>query len=130
MVDIVSSDPFGLESLINKKSNMASDVMDSETPEYPPGFSPSKKKDQPAASEFTPGSPIIAQDIPPGGKADQSRILDTGSHGNSPKLVGFSLFERIEETIKVGMTLGHNMDGCESTLAALIANNGELKVDK
>ena len=130
VVDIVDSDPFGLEPLINKKSYMDRDVKGSETPEFPPGFSPSKKKDQPAVFEFTSGSPINAQDIPPDGKLDQSRITDSVSHGNSQKLVDFSLIERIEETIKVGMALGLNMDGCESTLATLIVNNGELKVDK
>ncbi|GJR75688.1 RNA-directed DNA polymerase, eukaryota, reverse transcriptase zinc-binding domain protein, partial [Tanacetum coccineum] len=45
--------------------------------------------------------------------------------GDLHKSVGFSLLERLEETIKVGLALGLNMEGCENTLAALIANNGE-----
>nr|GEY96518.1 reverse transcriptase domain, reverse transcriptase zinc-binding domain protein [Tanacetum cinerariifolium] len=41
------------------------------------------------------------------------------------KSVGFSLLERLEETIKVGLVLGLNIEGFENTLAALTANNGE-----
>ncbi|GJU19224.1 putative RNA-directed DNA polymerase, eukaryota, reverse transcriptase zinc-binding domain protein [Tanacetum coccineum] len=130
VVDIVDSDPFGLEPLINKKRNMDRDVKGSETPEFPPGFSPSKNNEQPVASEFPSGSPFSVHDIPLDGKLDQSRISDSVSHGTSQKLVGFSLIERIEETIKVRMALGLNMDGCRSTLAALIANNGEFKETK
>ncbi|GJV95118.1 hypothetical protein Tco_1546695 [Tanacetum coccineum] len=35
---------------------------------------------------------------------------------------------RLEETIKVGLAMGLNMDGCETTLASLIANIGDTVV--
>ncbi|GJT36740.1 putative RNA-directed DNA polymerase, eukaryota, reverse transcriptase zinc-binding domain protein [Tanacetum coccineum] len=41
---------------------------------------------------------------------------------------GFSLLERLEETIKVGTALDLNMEGCEITLASLIGDDGELLV--
>ncbi|GKE26882.1 RNA-directed DNA polymerase, eukaryota, reverse transcriptase zinc-binding domain protein, partial [Tanacetum coccineum] len=34
-------------------------------------------------------------------------------------------FSQLEETIKVGMALGLNMEGCETTLASLVAGHGE-----
>ncbi|GJZ44938.1 hypothetical protein Tco_0592534 [Tanacetum coccineum] len=34
------------------------------------------------------------------------------SNGDSHKQIGFSMIERLEETIKVGMALGLNMEGC------------------
>nr|GEX15270.1 RNA-directed DNA polymerase, eukaryota, reverse transcriptase zinc-binding domain protein [Tanacetum cinerariifolium] len=49
------------------------------------------------------------------------------SLGDSHKKAGFSLLERLDETIKVGVALGLNMEGCESTLAALIDNNEDRK---
>ncbi|GJY92512.1 hypothetical protein Tco_0508294, partial [Tanacetum coccineum] len=70
------------------------------------------------------------------GLQDHNLIQSVGSEsshkvlGDLHKSVGFSLLERLEETIKVGLALGLNMKGCENTLAALIANNGERMVDK
>ncbi|GJW96376.1 RNA-directed DNA polymerase, eukaryota, reverse transcriptase zinc-binding domain protein [Tanacetum coccineum] len=52
--------------------------------------------------------------------------LNEGSHKQS----GFSLLERLKETIMVGLALGLNMEGCESTLFSLIAENGDLKKPK
>ncbi|GJU24193.1 RNA-directed DNA polymerase, eukaryota, reverse transcriptase zinc-binding domain protein [Tanacetum coccineum] len=104
VVDIVDSDPFGLEPLINKKRNMDRDVK---------------------------GSLFLVHDHSLDWQVrTKSGSWDSVSHGTSQKLVGFSLIERIEETIKVRMALGLNMDGCRSTLAALIANNGEFKETK
>ncbi|GJW89550.1 RNA-directed DNA polymerase, eukaryota [Tanacetum coccineum] len=47
------------------------------------------------------------------------------SNGDSHKQSGFSLIQRLEETMKVGMALGLNMEGCKNTLASLLADNGE-----
>ncbi|GKA69987.1 putative RNA-directed DNA polymerase, eukaryota, reverse transcriptase zinc-binding domain protein [Tanacetum coccineum] len=49
--------------------------------------------------------------------------------GDSCKPFGFSMIERLEETIKVGMALGLNMEGCETTLASLVAGHGESIVN-
>ena len=50
--------------------------------------------------------------------------------GDSHKPVGFSLLEILQETMKVGLALGLNMQGYESTITALIANNAECMVNK
>ncbi|GJY85164.1 hypothetical protein Tco_0499190 [Tanacetum coccineum] len=63
------------------------------------------------------------------GKLDQtsgSESIHKQLNGESHKQFGFSLLERMDETIKVDMALGLNMKGCENTFAALIEDNGEL----
>ncbi|PWA68331.1 RNA-directed DNA polymerase, eukaryota [Artemisia annua] len=79
----LDSDPFGLEPLINKAIRKDSK---SETPEFPPGFSP--KCDVHAS--------------------DSINNLSSKEAVTQP---GFSLLARLEETIKVGLALGLNMEG-------------------
>ncbi|GKA04369.1 RNA-directed DNA polymerase, eukaryota, reverse transcriptase zinc-binding domain protein [Tanacetum coccineum] len=86
----LDSDPVGLDSLINRKCGKVTEVKYSETPEFPPGFSPT-------SHSYQQDNPIVDQ-----------------------------LLDQSEETIKVGLALGLNMKGCENTLAALIAKNGDL----
>ena len=43
---------------------------------------------------------------------------------------GFSMLERLGETIKVGFALGLNMEGSEKTLASLINEFGDNAVEK
>ena len=38
------------------------------------------------------------------------------------------MLERLEETIKAGLALGLNMEGCESTLTALDVEKGDVTV--
>ncbi|PWA72044.1 hypothetical protein CTI12_AA274020 [Artemisia annua] len=96
----LDSDPFGLEPLINKAIRKDSK---SETPEFPPGFSP--KCDVHAS--------------------DSINNLSSKEAVTQP---GFSLLARLEETIKVGLALGLNMEGCEKTFASLIDNTGDTNV--
>ncbi|GJS44824.1 hypothetical protein Tco_0594945 [Tanacetum coccineum] len=112
------SDPFDLAPLINKTRGKDLEMKGSETLVFPPGFTPTSSHNQ------------------HDGLQDHNLIQSVGSEsshkvlGDLHKSVGFSLLERLEETIKVGLALGLNMKGCENTLAALIANNGERMVDK
>ena len=75
------------------------------TPEYLPGFSSILKGDHVTSDSFH-------------------------SLNDSVKKPGFSMIERLEETIKVGHALGINMEGCKETLAYLIAEKGEKLVNK
>ncbi|GJZ84430.1 reverse transcriptase domain, reverse transcriptase zinc-binding domain protein [Tanacetum coccineum] len=131
--DAHDSDPFGLEPLINMKaSKVVHESACSETPVFPPGFSPQCIDDHSSVKDHPPGfSTKMQQDHAPVVRSlNDSLASDSNSLGGSHKSVGFSLVERLEEMIKVGLALGLNMEGCECTLAALIANNGDLKVDK
>ncbi|GJY35374.1 hypothetical protein Tco_0420752 [Tanacetum coccineum] len=114
----IDSDPFDLAPLINKTRGKDFEMKCSETPIFPPGFTPSSSHNQ--HDGIHDHNPI--QSV---GSESSHKVL-----GDLHKSVGFSLLERLEETIKVGLALGLNMEGCENTLAALIANNGEHMVDK
>nr|GEV73253.1 RNA-directed DNA polymerase, eukaryota, reverse transcriptase zinc-binding domain protein [Tanacetum cinerariifolium] len=57
-----------------------------------------------------------------------SESINNPTSNNFYKPIGFSLVERLKETIKVRLALGLNIEGCENTLATLIANNGELNI--
>ncbi|GJX49067.1 RNA-directed DNA polymerase, eukaryota, reverse transcriptase zinc-binding domain protein [Tanacetum coccineum] len=100
-VNVADSDPFELEHLI-KQSGKHHKPCHSETPKFPPGFSSILRGDH-ANSDSNCNL------------SDEGRI----------KQPGFSMVEHLEETIKVGLALGLNMDGCEKTLASLITEKGD-----
>ncbi|GKE04646.1 reverse transcriptase domain, reverse transcriptase zinc-binding domain protein [Tanacetum coccineum] len=57
----------------------------------------------------------------------ESVLRDSVSTKNEApqKCVGISMLEQLEDTIKVGVALGFNMDGCEATLEKIIAEMGD-----
>ncbi|GJX85395.1 RNA-directed DNA polymerase, eukaryota, reverse transcriptase zinc-binding domain protein, partial [Tanacetum coccineum] len=83
----LDSDPFGLESLIKQRCGKVSDVNHSVAPDFPPGFSPNNK-----------------------GNSHTTSSSHKYKAGSSNFQVGFSMIERLEETIKVGLALGLNME--------------------
>ncbi|GJZ74529.1 RNA-directed DNA polymerase, eukaryota, reverse transcriptase zinc-binding domain protein [Tanacetum coccineum] len=99
----LNSDPFGLGPLINKKSFKGPKEYHSDTQKSPPGFS------------------LINDD-------HQSCESINNLSGKDPPHPGFSLLGRLEETIKVGLALGLNMEGCEKTLVSLIADKGDFVI--
>ncbi|GKC83397.1 RNA-directed DNA polymerase, eukaryota, reverse transcriptase zinc-binding domain protein [Tanacetum coccineum] len=101
------SDPFILEHLINNKRNKVANSNSSVTPEFPPGFPPCSVDEEQVAGSF-----------------------NNLSDGEPIKHPGFSMINRLEETIKVGLALGLNMEGCENTLASLVDGIGDLPETK
>ncbi|GJS87974.1 putative reverse transcriptase domain-containing protein [Tanacetum coccineum] len=99
----IDSDPFGVDSLIKQRCGKLNEEKRFETLDFPPGFSPNSSSNQ------------------KGSNSCSKHVDDTSKHH-----FGFSMVERLEETIKVGLALVLNMEGCESTIASLIAVNGEL----
>ncbi|GJY83471.1 putative RNA-directed DNA polymerase, eukaryota, reverse transcriptase zinc-binding domain protein [Tanacetum coccineum] len=83
----IDSDPFELDHLI-KMSGKVHKPSYSKTPEYPPSFS----------------------SIPKGDHAISDSIykLSNGDHIQHP---GFSMLKRLEETIRISLALGLNMEG-------------------
>nr|GEU87648.1 RNA-directed DNA polymerase, eukaryota [Tanacetum cinerariifolium] len=78
-------------------------------------------------SPFPPGFPPAVDAH--SSASDQENVSYKVSPASDPnsfsrKSEGFSVIEKLEETIKVGLALGLNMKGCESTLTSLIANIG------
>ncbi|GJZ15913.1 RNA-directed DNA polymerase, eukaryota [Tanacetum coccineum] len=101
----LDSDLFELDSLIKKRGGKDTKEKCSVTPDFPPGFSPNSHENQK-------------------GSVSCNKQEDDVSREH----LAFSLVERLEETIKVGLDFGLNMEGCENTLASLIAGNGEIIV--
>lgn len=104
------SDPFELDELI-KKSSKPQKSRKSITPEFPPGFS-SNFNNVHASSDSV------------------HNLAHNSSAGDLCKHPGFSMLERLEETIKVGLALGLDMEGCEKTLASLINEIGDKDLNK
>ncbi|GJU85807.1 RNA-directed DNA polymerase, eukaryota, reverse transcriptase zinc-binding domain protein [Tanacetum coccineum] len=95
----------GIIDDIGQKCGKASEAKCSVTPEFQPGFSLNSK-----------------------GNQQDSVSLHKQPDGDSNNHIGFLTLERLEETIKVGTTLGLNMKGYENTRASLIVENGELNM--
>ncbi|GJX21028.1 hypothetical protein Tco_0223705 [Tanacetum coccineum] len=91
------------EQEVHKQENKA-DIPANTTFDVPNGFSPTNDEQQTSDS------------------------IHTGR--KSLKQPGFSLLDRLDETIKVGLALGLNMEGCEKTLASHIANKGGIDVNQ
>ncbi|PWA72841.1 hypothetical protein CTI12_AA072720 [Artemisia annua] len=104
------SDPFELDKLI-KKSSKPQKSRQSITPEFPPGFS-SNFNNVHASSDSV------------------HNLEHNSSAGDMCKHPGSSMQEHLEETIKVGLALGLDMEGCEKTLASLINEIGDKDLNK
>ncbi|GKC92973.1 RNA-directed DNA polymerase, eukaryota, partial [Tanacetum coccineum] len=111
-------EPFDLDSLIQKKCVKNTKLISSDTPKFPPGFNPNINGDQ-----LDSHLDACKQEHVVG-----SESIHNNSKENSQKQFGFSMLERLEETIKVGLALGFNMEGCENNIASLIAENGDIIV--
>nr|GEV12839.1 putative RNA-directed DNA polymerase, eukaryota, reverse transcriptase zinc-binding domain protein [Tanacetum cinerariifolium] len=110
-----NSDPFGLNPLINKKVDKKDAPQTLVTPDFPPGFSPT----------LGIGNCVSYPEVQSCNQIDYNSSKSI--LGDSHKPMGFSMLERLEETIKIGTALGLNMEGCENNLTTLIANNGDVK---
>ncbi|GJX11050.1 RNA-directed DNA polymerase, eukaryota, reverse transcriptase zinc-binding domain protein [Tanacetum coccineum] len=90
------NDPFELASLINKRCGKQVEEQSFDTPIFPPGFAPKSPRENQASRSFHQNST------------------------NNSQQPSFSMIQRLEETIKVGIALGLNMEGCENTLTSLL----------
>ncbi|GKA62486.1 hypothetical protein Tco_0762005 [Tanacetum coccineum] len=112
----VNSESFDLERLILKSNHKDKAPPSSDTPPFPPSFSPK--------------SPISINDGLDVNVLDQVVSESRHNVSNSQNYSGFSMIARLEEMIKVGIALGFNMEGCENTPTSLIAENGDVKANK
>ncbi|GKC17607.1 RNA-directed DNA polymerase, eukaryota, partial [Tanacetum coccineum] len=114
-----NSDPFNLEPLIAKNGHYHS--KESLTPKFLPGFTQSVGNES--------NRDLSGVSKPMSGKCHE----DDSAHKKSihsddevkRKYVGVSMIQQVEDTIKVGIALGFNMDGCQDMLTKMIADMGE-----
>ncbi|GKF46779.1 hypothetical protein Tco_0136581 [Tanacetum coccineum] len=97
-----SSDPFNLYNLLNKRDKgEANSGLDSSIP-FPPGFTPER--------EF---QHVDAQEV----QGMENSLSKRRSEGGS-------ILEVIDDMIKVGQSMGFNMEGCMNDMEKIIGSQG------
>ncbi|GKA03477.1 nucleotide-binding alpha-beta plait domain-containing protein [Tanacetum coccineum] len=142
---LFSKDPFGLYPLLNKENiELARKVTEEDhSLSHPPGFTPEEglnegntvnldMKDY-GENERDDNSFVNLED----GK-DNSESVNKNSEskrsGHSKYSVlprtGGSILNLMEEVVKVGQTMGYNMDGCIKDITEIIESQGEFGVNR
>ncbi|GJR29895.1 RNA-directed DNA polymerase, eukaryota, reverse transcriptase zinc-binding domain protein [Tanacetum coccineum] len=137
-----SEDPFNIYELLNKKKdNVESEDKSEHSPQYPPGYTPkdgietfcnngenSKKE----CGEFSQGGHEegvndVFKDIG-SNKGSKDDVAESVCSGHFKKSVnprtGGSILNLMEELVKVGQTMGYNMDGCMNNMTEIIESQG------
>ncbi|GJT59727.1 RNA-directed DNA polymerase, eukaryota, reverse transcriptase zinc-binding domain protein [Tanacetum coccineum] len=120
----IISDPFELESFIAKNGNYQN--QGSLTPKFPPGFTQSD------GGDINRDLSRVSKHVEREGKDETSIHYESKSMQPddevTKKYVGVSMLQQVEDTIKVGIALGFNMEGCQDMLAKMIADMGDKDV--
>ncbi|GJV36973.1 nucleotide-binding alpha-beta plait domain-containing protein [Tanacetum coccineum] len=124
-----SEDPFNIYSILNRKRNVINDMTSGEasSPEFPPGFTPlddqvdvGSKGDHHLCEDAPIGS--AGDNTNEGSKADTVRTCRF-KNSEAPRSGG-SFLNLMEEVVKVGQTMGYNMEGCVTNLSDIIKSQG------
>ncbi|GKD54390.1 RNA-directed DNA polymerase, eukaryota [Tanacetum coccineum] len=118
---VISKDPFGIHKILKRNKDANVTESDTHTLQYPPGFTPNVEEN-------------VVNNIP--GNASQPKPNPTTSSNkenaslvNDKFQASGSILEVMDELIKVGQTMGYNMDGCMKNIEAIIALQ-ETKMEK
>ncbi|GJT10227.1 nucleotide-binding alpha-beta plait domain-containing protein [Tanacetum coccineum] len=119
--DDLSEDPFNIYPILNKKVGSKGVVEPSaHTPNFPPGFTPPvNEKHEQAEHSFNKGESIK--------NTTESDCSGHFKQSAAPRSQG-SILNLMEDLIKVGHTMGYNMDGCLNNLTQIIESQGEAAV--
>ncbi|GJW00685.1 RNA-directed DNA polymerase, eukaryota, reverse transcriptase zinc-binding domain protein [Tanacetum coccineum] len=132
-----SDDPFGVYSLLkkNRKENKGKVVVEDQSWKYPPGFTPNDEENDRSvhgdksvncnADENNTGSEYDCVNL--GSKGAESQSVRF-KKSEAPR-TGVSFLGLMEEVVKVGQTMGYNMEGCVNNLSEIIASHGVSMVD-
>ncbi|GJU28781.1 nucleotide-binding alpha-beta plait domain-containing protein [Tanacetum coccineum] len=144
-----SEDLFGIYSLLNqKKATIREDGPFDQSPIYPPGFTPAATTNEPCTNaENTDNVNCSHQEGlftsvtdhnagPVRNSASQESIRDASElvcsghfkKSVAPRKGGGSILCLMEELVKVGQTMGYNMDGCLNNMTQIIESQGEADV--
>ncbi|GKE32303.1 hypothetical protein Tco_1451625 [Tanacetum coccineum] len=133
-----SDDPFGVYSLLkkNRKENNEKVVVEDQSLKYPPGFTPNDEENDRSvhgdksvncnADENNTGSEYDCVNL--GSKGAESQSVRF-KKSEAPR-TGVSFLGLMEEVVKVGQTMGYNMEGCVNNLSEIIASHGVSMVDR
>nr|GFC89304.1 hypothetical protein [Tanacetum cinerariifolium] len=112
-------DPFGIYKILKRKRDTSG--VESKDPSYPLGF-----------------TPIVGVNVK-GDKPDNNSQLDSNMFGNNDKIqndrgvgnydtkfqASGSILEVMDDLIKMGQTMGYNMDGCMKNIETIIGSQGD-----
>ncbi|GJZ10213.1 hypothetical protein Tco_0544972, partial [Tanacetum coccineum] len=127
---VLSEDPFNLYDILNKRKDSGDDL------KYPPGFTPSvinmeevNKKVKGATSNevnehVNSTSNKLEESVPKGKLSSNNSVCSKRVHTNG------SISQLMDELVKVGQTMGYNMEGCMRNIEVIIGSQGECNVVK
>ncbi|GJX98836.1 nucleotide-binding alpha-beta plait domain-containing protein [Tanacetum coccineum] len=139
-----SEDPFGIYPLLNKDKNVREHETNEEESslKHPLGFTLDFNEGQADGGGAKLVNEKVAEDVNSfvhtvGDKANSGSVNNmSGSMGSChlkksgrPRS-GCSILSVMEEIIKVGHTMGYNMDGCVKDITKIIKSQGEVRVNR
>ncbi|GKC54471.1 RNA-directed DNA polymerase, eukaryota, partial [Tanacetum coccineum] len=116
-----SEDPFNLYDLLNKKNNKSNGGSSSDSNlKYPPGFTPSVADEDKREDLYVSGdeneirSKYVQVEVISPCEKEKEQNRNNGWHNDIHKPVysGGSILQVMEDMVKVGKTMGYNMEGC------------------
>ncbi|GJW47016.1 RNA-directed DNA polymerase, eukaryota [Tanacetum coccineum] len=115
-----SEDPFGIYPLLNTKKDMTETNNNSEhSLKYPPGFTPNEDSDAFCMNvEDDRNNDYVAESVCSGHFKKSEAPCSSRS-----------ILNLMEELVKVGQTMGYNMDGCMNNMTEIIESQGATEVN-
>nr|GEY08593.1 nucleotide-binding alpha-beta plait domain-containing protein [Tanacetum cinerariifolium] len=123
----VSQDPFGIYPMLNKKTNEKNDK--DHSPKYPPGFTPNEETNVNSGI----GDKSANYNADKGTIRGDGVFVNVNSKGDDVDSVSIGRFKKseaprsggsflclMEEVVKVGQTMGYNMEGVVNNLSDII----------
>ncbi|GJR44324.1 RNA-directed DNA polymerase, eukaryota [Tanacetum coccineum] len=129
MDKVLSDDPFNLYDILNKRKDSGDDL------KYPPGFTPSvinveevNKNVKGATSNkvnehVNSSSNMLEESVHKGKFSSNNNVCSKRVH------TGGSILQLMDELVKVGQTIGYNMEGCMRNIEVIIGSQGECNVE-
>ncbi|GJS19697.1 RNA-directed DNA polymerase, eukaryota [Tanacetum coccineum] len=126
---VLSEDPFNLYDILNKRKDSGDEL------KYPPGFTPSvtnveeaNKKVKWATSNkvnehVNSTSNKLEESVPKGKLSSNNSVCSKRVH------TGGSILQLMDELVKVGQTMGYNMEWCMRNIKVIIGSQGECNVE-
>ncbi|GJR63536.1 RNA-directed DNA polymerase, eukaryota, reverse transcriptase zinc-binding domain protein [Tanacetum coccineum] len=133
VVEIPVTDGDTPVNTVRENLDMNKEKDDSDTREYPPGFTPKeigKEQDHVNVSSTTPKEDLQGEDFTHNSQCNmKSNSVNSSCSGHFkvstvPK-TGGSILNCMEELVKVGQTMGYAMEGVENDIMKIIEQQGE-----
>nr|GEX38511.1 RNA-directed DNA polymerase, eukaryota, nucleotide-binding alpha-beta plait domain protein [Tanacetum cinerariifolium] len=119
--EVHSEDPFKIYDISEKKKENIGHSSEEE-PKFPPGFTPIDKDGEEEVAHHIDRPEILENNMEPGISNDTSqRCKNLFSKVQNSS----SFLDVMDELVKVGQTMGYNMEGCMNNIEAIIGSQGD-----